>query len=49
MKDSQPQETGVFRLISLLSGSSAGKVVSGEEVDGIRTFSFHFLLAWKAS
>lgn len=44
MKESQPQETGVFRLINLLSGSSAAKVVSSEEVDGIRTFSFHFLL-----
>ena len=34
----------MFRWISLFSGSSAGKVVNGEEVDGIRMFSFHFLL-----
>lgn len=49
MKEGQPQETGMFRWISLFSGSNAGKVVSGEEVDGIRMFSFHSLLVWKVS
>ena len=47
MKEEQPQEMGMIRWISLFSGSSAGKVVIGEEVDGICMFSFHFLLVFR--
>lgn len=44
IKEKQPQETGVLKWISVLSGSGESKVVSGEGVDEIRMFSFFFFL-----